>query len=149
MNRDEIKKLLQEIVKVYPRFECNQYTIDAWAKRLGDYTLKKALSALDMWIAGDKGSYSPDLSYFVKKANERATTSNTLVDKGHHHFDLERGRDGKYRFDKNGRAYSYYLVDEEGREYGNTLCEPYYFDKMGRIVRKDETGREIVIVDKQ
>lgn len=127
MNREEIKDLMNEVHKVYPRFEIGQGTIDAWADRLKDVPYKKAMHALDKHIDSDRGDYAPTLAYFIKAS--RTVEQTFFMDMSPRHYHIERG----------------ILVDDDGYEFWNTDNEPYYYNDMGHICRKNAEGEEIVI----
>lgn len=128
MTRDEIKKLMMEIVKVYPRFDTPSGAIDAWLERLNKYPLPKALNALNRWIEGDKGDYPPTLSYFVKAIPGEQSS---FVDNRPGYYKLVKGR-------------LYWCCEGEEYETGNPDEEPYYTNKMGYICRQ-HNGQEVVI----
>lgn len=129
MDRAETKQLIIEIVKVYPKFEAN---LDNWAERLSGLSPERGMKILNKWIEGDRGDYTPTLAYFIKQSKAQ---------------DVEAFMDmtpRQYHVSPMGE-----LLDEEGREYGGTYEDGspyrYYYDTMGRICRKDDEGREVVV----
>ena len=129
MTREDIKNLIAEIIKVYPKFETTQGSIEAWLDRLKKYPLEKALSALNRWIEGDKGDYPPTLSYFCKTIP--GEKEKAFVDDRPGHYKLVKG-------------VLYWCVDGEEYETGNPDGEPYYVNEMGYICR-NHNGQEVVV----
>ncbi len=133
MNRDETKKLLTDIVAIYPKFQVMTGTIEAWHRRLIDCTPQRAEELLDKWIEGDDSKFAPQLDYFVKGKNPVKVNIVRSDEKLEFHIGL---RSGEYPpgGDPPKHVGKGCLFDQYGREYGSVdTDQPYFYDSMGRI----------------
>lgn len=148
MTRDETKKLLSEIVAVYPKFQIMANTIEAWNRRLADCSYERGLELFDKWVESEDSKFAPQLDYFVKgkkpynamvvKSDEELIFHIGLTD-----AEVPEGCEHKH-------IGAGCLFDQHGREYGSADTDlPYFYDQRGRIcnglgrVIADETGRPV------
>lgn len=133
LNKNQITMIFLEIQKIYPRFESSPALMDTWQAYIGKYEYEDVMKVLKNHVEGEKGDYTPTLSMFARALRNQRKTELMMAEDVKPHF---------YRISKGNITYE----DENGYEYGNPECIPYYYDKSRNICRKDRNGREIVII---
>lgn len=134
MNREETKRLLTDIVAVYPKFQVMTGTIEAWNRRLIECTPERAEELLNKWILSDDSKFPPQLDYFVKGQKPIKVKIVKSDEKLEFHIGLRPDEvpPGCEEYTKHiGQGC---LFDQYGREYGSAETDqPYFYDSMGRI----------------
>lgn len=129
MDLSSVGSLLARIAVHYPKFKeqimdkdgrISKFVAEEWHRTIGFLDFDEALARLDSYLKQEEGNrFAPNARDFLQKPKSNGNEREVF------HSDAEH----EWYVDLQG-----HLFDEEGREYGSTVCSArYYLDEKQRV----------------